>query len=261
VVPRVSVIVPVYNNRAQVREAVTSVLAQNLPGLEVVVVDDGSTDDSAGALHDLPVTVIRQDNQGHPSARNTGLARASGELIGFLDSDDVLAPGGLSKLVAWLDARPEADIVGGRPAGIIDDAGRVLRTFELETEGAPERWLDLDHYRAGRFFPVNVWLYVFRRRLFDRLGTFDPRIRFSDDLDLLLRILKEGPVPILNVAVAFRRVHTDNLSLDHVDGAVQLKPECIDELKRIYLKHGVQPPAWNWKPFETGFDLPTRGRP
>lgn len=255
-VPHVSVVVPVYNDRVHVREAVASILAQSIPDLEVVVVDDGSTDGSASALDGLAVRLIRQENRGHPSARNTGLAHARGELIGFLDSDDVFAPGGLPQLVAWLDARPDDDLVGGLPAGVIDETGRVLRRFELEGAAGVERQLDLEHYRAGRFFPVNVWLYVFRRRLFDRLGRFDPKIRFSDDLDLILRALGERPSTILNVPVAFRRVHTDNLSLDRADGVVQLKPECIEELKWIYGRHGVQPAVWNWKPFETGFDLP-----
>jgi glycosyltransferase involved in cell wall biosynthesis len=256
-VSRVSVIIPVYNNREQLREAVVSVLAQPLPDLEVVVVDDGSTDGSGDALADLPAKVVRQTNQGHPAARNAGLAQATGSLLGFLDSDDLAAAHGLPRLAAWLAAHPDHDVVGGLPAGVIDAAGSVIKTFPSDASPSPgERRLDLELYRAGRFFPVNVWLYLFRRSFFDRLGSFDAGIRFSDDADLIFRALGRAPIPILDVPMVWRRVHADNLSLaDGAEGPA-LKPECIAELKRIYERHGVRPRVWNWKPFETGFDLP-----
>jgi glycosyltransferase involved in cell wall biosynthesis len=256
-VGRVSVVIPVHNNREQLREAVLSVLAQRVPDLEVVVVDDGSTDGGAEALADLPVKVVRQANQGHPAARNTGLAHATGAVVGFLDSDDLCATDGLPRLAAWLAEHPDREVVGGLPAGVIDGAGAVLKRFPIEASPDPVvRRLDLDLYRSGRFFPVNVWLYLFRRSFFDRVGTFDASIRFSDDADLILRALVEGPIPILDVPMAWRRVHANNLSLASDDGGPALKPECIDELKRIYERHGVRPRVWNWKPFETGFDLP-----
>jgi glycosyltransferase involved in cell wall biosynthesis len=256
-VASVSVVIPVHNNRAQLREAVRSVLSARIPDLEVVVVDDGSTDGSAASVDDLPVRVVRQANQGHPAARNTGLAHAAGELIGFLDSDDLAAPDGLRRLLAWLDGRPDRDVVGGMPAGVIDVNGNVLKTFATEASPAPiERSLDLELYRSGRFFPVNVWLYLFRRAFFDRVGTFDTGVRFSDDADLILRALVHGPISILDVPMVWRRVHGGNLSLDRGAGGPKLKPECIDELTRIYDRHGVRPRVWNWKPFEAGFDLP-----
>jgi len=113
----VSVIVPVYNNRAQLRQAVLSLLEQEIPGLQVVVVDDGSTDGSADTVRDLPVHVVRQENRGHPSARNTGLAAARGALVGFLDSDDLAAPGGLGLLARRLADEPDWLVAGGMPAG------------------------------------------------------------------------------------------------------------------------------------------------
>jgi glycosyltransferase involved in cell wall biosynthesis len=254
---RVSVVIPVYNNRDQLREAVSSVLAQRIPDLEIVVVDDGSTDGSGDALTDLPVEVVRQANQGHPAARNTGLAHATGSLIGFLDSDDLAAADGLPRLAAWLSDHPDRDVVGGLPAGVIDAKGAVLETFSTVASPVPvERRLDLELYRAGRFFPVNVWLYLFRRSFFDRHGTFDTDIRYSDDADLILRALARAPIPILDVPMVWRRVHADNLSLASGHDGPALRPECIEELKRIYERHGVRPRVWNWKPFETGFDLP-----
>jgi glycosyltransferase involved in cell wall biosynthesis len=259
-VARVSVVVPVYNNRAQLRESVRSLLAGRIPDLEVIVVDDGSIDGSAESVADLPVRVVRQANQGHPAARNTGLAHATGAFIGFLDSDDLAAPDGLWRLAAWLEGRPDRDVVGGMPAGVIDASGDVLKSFAREAPetGCRERRLDLDLYRSGRFFPVNVWLYLFRRAFFDRMGTFDAGLRFSDDADLILRALVKGPIPILDVPMVWRRVHADNISLDRGADGLRLKPEVVDEMKRIYERHGARPRVWNWKPFETGFDLPPR---
>ena len=256
--PRVSIIVPVYNNRAQLRPAVLSLVEQAIPDLEVVVVDDGSTDGSADTVRDLPVRIVRQDNRGHPAARNAGLAEARGDLIGFLDSDDLAAPDGLGRLVQRLDADPTWSVAGGMPAGVIDDDGRVLKTFGPHAPGAEPtlRVLDLDLYREGRFFPVNVWLYLFRRAFFETMGGFDTTLRFSDDADLILRALTKRAIPILDLPLVYRRVHTNNLSLERSEDGLRLKAECVEELKAIYERHGVRPRVWNWKPFELGFDLP-----
>ena len=256
--PSVSIIVPVYNNRTQLRQAVSSLLEQEIPELEVVVVDDGSTDGSADTVRDLPVRIVRQGNFGPASARNSGLAEARGELIGFLDSDDLAAPHGLGRLARRFDEEPDWLVAGGMPAGVIDDDGKVLTTFGPFGGDVPPamRRLDLGLYRAGRFFPVNVWLYLFRRAFFDRMGGFDTTIRFSDDADMILRALTKGAIPILDLPLVYRRVHTDNLSLDRSEDGLQLKADCIEELKAIYERHGVRPRVWNWKPFELGFDLP-----
>jgi glycosyltransferase involved in cell wall biosynthesis len=259
---RVSIIVPVYNNRAQLRQAVVSLVEQAIPGLEVVVVDDGSTDGSADTVRDLPVRIVSQENRGHPAARNAGLAEARGELIGFLDSDDLAAPHGLARLARRLDAEPDWPVAGGMPAGVIDDDGRVLTSFGPHSAGAPSalRLLDLELYRAGRFFPVNVWLYLFRRSFFETMGGFDTTIRFSDDADVILRALRKQAIPILDLPLVYRRVHTSNLSLERSGDGLQLKAECIEELKMIYERHGVRPEVWNWKPFELGFDLPPEAK-
>ena len=110
-VPLVSCIIPVYNGADFLAEAVTSVLAQRHPALEVVVVDDGSTDDTprVAASFGERVRYVRQDNAGPAVARNTGLAKTRGELVAFLDADDRWHETKLARQAAVLEAQPELD--------------------------------------------------------------------------------------------------------------------------------------------------------
>ena len=124
----ISVIVPAYNVAEFLRESVDSALAQTFRDIEVIVVDDGSTDSSADTLRDLDdprLRVIRQDHQGSAAARNSGLRLASGELMAFLDADDRWAPRNLERQAAFLRDHPEVDITFGHSL-LIDEEGRSL---------------------------------------------------------------------------------------------------------------------------------------
>jgi glycosyltransferase involved in cell wall biosynthesis len=113
--PRVSVVIPTYNRASFVREAIDSVLAQTFTDFELIVIDDGSTDDTPAVLapYGNRIRYIRQENRGEGMARNAGLAVATGEWVSFLDSDDLMLPDNLSALVALVDARPEIDVAYG----------------------------------------------------------------------------------------------------------------------------------------------------
>src|SRR5262245_22080838 len=114
--PRVSVVIPTFNRAGFVREAIESVLAQTFGDWELIVIDDGSTDDTASvvaAFGDPRIRYIRQENRGEGRARNAGLAVATGEWVSFLDSDDRMLPDNLAALIAVSDARPEIDVAYG----------------------------------------------------------------------------------------------------------------------------------------------------
>jgi len=155
--PLVSVVIPVYNCERYVAEAVRSVLAQRLDHVELIVVDDGSTDGSLDVLDPLRdrVRVIRQDNNGVASARNRGLAAARGEYVAFLDADDWWASSRLAAQFAAIAAFPDAGL-------ILTDFG-VRGPIGPELESGGIRW----KYRVFRDVESTGWGRVFseRRRL------------------------------------------------------------------------------------------------
>lgn len=256
---RLSIIVPAYENGAHLRPAVSSLLESRVDGLEVVVVDDGSTDDSVATIADLPVRIVRRHHAGIAAARNAGLDAATGEFVGFLDGDDLLARDGLASLLGRLETERSWMVAGGAPAGVVDGIGSAITVFGGDRAAAREgarRRLDLDFYLSGKFYPVSVWLYLFRRRFVDEVGRFDSRWRYADDVDLMLRVLLRGPIPVFDLPLVFRRVHATNASLAGAGDELQLKPEVRDEIRAIYAHNGLSPRAWNWKPFELGYDLP-----
>lgn len=238
----VSVIIPVYNGVRFLRQAVESVLAERVDDLEVVVVDDGSTDGSAGSIADLPVTLVTQPrNLGATRAMNRGLAVARGSYLTFLDADDLLTPGGLAFRVRWLDAHPEARAVGGRPTAIIDEHGQVLERYRhLLTPGyVPPSEVSLDLYRQGQIYPVCLCLFLFRREFIDATGELDPTYQSAYDCDYLFRAARLSPIPVVFEPTFSRRWHDTNLSLQGPGGSRTLNPRTVTEVKAICASHDI----------------------
>lgn len=219
--PRVSVVIPSYNHAAFVVEAARSVLGQTLADLELVVVDDGSTDDSLAVLRglaDARLHVHQQPNQGAHAAINAGLARARGEVLAVLNSDDAYHPERLARAVAALDADPAAGLVGSH-IEVVDAAGHRLGIKHGPRDLAP--W-PLPHpersFRAGddlraALLTENFWSttsnFVFRRALWERVGPFRP-LRFTHDWDFALRAAALAPAVLLPEPLLRYRVHDAN---------------------------------------------------
>ena len=183
--PLVSVVTAAYNMDRYVREAVDSVLAQDWPALEVIVVDDGSTDDTPRVLEAYAGnprgTVVRQANGGQTKAKNAGLRAARGELVGFCDADNAWLPGKLRRQVPALLAAPGAGVVYGDIA-LIDGEGRPL------PKPTTKRWGGRITGRllADNFVTFNTTLVP--RRVLAEFGGFDESLRMAIDYDLWLRI-------------------------------------------------------------------------
>jgi glycosyltransferase involved in cell wall biosynthesis len=183
--PLVSVVVAAYNMDRYVREAVDSVLAQEWPALEVIVVDDGSTDATVAALAayagESRVRVIRQANAGQTVAKNVGLRAARGEYVGFCDADNAWLPGKLSRQVPLLEAAPDAAVAYGDIA-LFDGEGRPLPAPPVKRYGGriTQRLL------LENFVTFNTALA--RRRVLEEFGGFDESLRMAIDYDLWLRI-------------------------------------------------------------------------
>lgn len=209
--PVVSVIVPVYKGRDFVARAVASARSQTYSRVEIVVVNDGSPDDSQRVLQpylDLPnVKYVEKSNGGVASARNAGLSVSTGEFVALLDQDDVWYPQKLERQVAVLSRHPEVALVHADVTYIDADDAVLPRNpyFPAAVEG---RCFE-------RFFmanPVMACTALFRRSVVDAVGGFDEAIRFSDDYDLWLRIVRHHAVAYIDEPLAMYRVHGDNES-------------------------------------------------
>lgn len=200
--PLVSAVIPTYNRADTVARAVDSVLAQTYPRIETIVVDDGSTDDTAAVLarYGERIRVIRQPNAGASAARNAGIRAATGEIVTFLDSDDRWLPAKTERQVALL-ARAGPSVVccicdtTMRYAG-----GRELRAFE-QSALAPGRaetiWTNVLPVLATRFLLFNQAAAV-RRPALLACGGFDEELWVMEDYDLALKLAARGPWAVIS---------------------------------------------------------------
>jgi glycosyltransferase involved in cell wall biosynthesis len=209
----VSVVIPTYNRRQLVGRAIDSVLAQTRPADEIIVVDDGSTDDTLAWLntrYGARVTCIRQSNQGVAVARNTGLKTATCAFVAFLDSDDIWLPQKLALQIPAL-ADPAISLAAtnwcweGAPE---DDQFSALGFRSQDVmEIDPDPMLRLcDQYDHGLIVPS----CIIRRALIEKLGGFDTSLRIAEDMDLLYRLADEGAFAVFSPVLYMRG--TDELN-------------------------------------------------
>jgi glycosyltransferase involved in cell wall biosynthesis len=224
-----SVVVPAHNVERTLHVAIRSVLDQTLPALEVVVVDDGSSDSTAeiAATFGERVRLIRKENGGTASARNRGIAEARGDVICFLDADDRYEPGRLEAIAAKLEAEPGLD-------GVLTDAllvggGGSRRASGWWPAAASRERLDI------RSKPIFCALAV-RRRVLDELGPFDSRFRLLEDVEMWHRLICRGhPIGYVDDPSYVYLLNDEGKtqSADPVDGEW--------ELMRIQLRYALAP--------------------
>jgi glycosyltransferase involved in cell wall biosynthesis len=208
---KVSVVIPVYNGERYIAEAIQSALSQSFKDFEVIVVDDGSTDNTPEIVSSFPVKNFRQENQGEPAARNRGVELSSGQYIAFLDADDIRLTHSLAKCVELLDAQPEAAFCYGQ-AYIIDGGGRFIGHIKSPSKHSYVRpgWYELkDMLLNGNHFTVST--VILRRSCLEEVGKFDLSLRAgSTDLDMWVRLAKKFPVGYIAEPLAKYRLHFDN---------------------------------------------------
>jgi hypothetical protein len=200
--PEVSVIIPVYNCAGLIGAALRSVFAQTFTDFEVIIVDDGSQDGTALRAALAPwqdrFTYIRQANGGPASARNTGLSRARGRLIAFLDADDEWMPEKLARQIEYFARYPETGLLH---TAMLDHAG-APRAARAEQEPPQHRFCDLFH---TRFF-INTLTVVVPRAVLQAVGGFDERREIHvEDWDLWLRIAAAHPIGYIAEPLALHR--------------------------------------------------------
>jgi glycosyltransferase involved in cell wall biosynthesis len=212
--PRVSVIIPVYNCDRYIQEAVESVLNQTYSDYEIIVVDDGSTDDTRSVLEPCfdRIHYIYQENQGASAARNRGLQEARGEFVAFLDADDFfLLPSKLAEQVACFEAQPSL--------GIVHSGWRVVNQ-QGEKMVDREPWYNcpkLDLKTWVTWIPVFLGATMFRRDGLERIGGFDPQLRQAEDIDILFRLTLMGckSAWLEKIVVGYRQHNSNTTSRIH----------------------------------------------
>ncbi len=207
--PLVSVVIPCYDQAHYLHEAIESVNTQSYPHLELVVVDDGSHDNTAAVTARYPgVKLVRQDNAGLSDARNTGLRHTSGAYLIFLDADDRLLPNAVADGLAAFKKHPEAAFVAGRHR-LIDAEGMAI--IEL-----PRPDLADDPYEAllRRNVIAMHGAVMYQRITLQRMGGFHPALDACEDYDLYLRIARKMPIHSHEELVAEYRRHGSAISDD-----------------------------------------------
>jgi glycosyltransferase involved in cell wall biosynthesis len=207
--PVVTVVITCHNHARFVRDAVGSVRRQTFTGLEVIVVDDGSADDTPAVAAGLSgIRYIRQAHSGLSAARNTGWQAGRGRYVSFLDADDRFLPHALQAGVTCAAAHPDAAFVSGHYV-VIDGAGTRVST-------RPRPCVTSDHYEAllrSNYIGMHGTV-LYRRETLERYGGFDPALPAAEDYDIYLRVARQAPVVCHREVVAEYRWHDANMSLD-----------------------------------------------
>lgn len=199
----ISVVMPCYNAQAYVAEAVASVLGQTYRSVELIVVDDGSTDASVEIIESYGhrLTLLRQNNQGPYPARNRGVTASRGEFLAFLDADDWWAPDCLERLHEAIErSRAAVAYCGWQNVGLPGGRGEPYVPPDYEREGKLERFL-----RAAAPWPIHAALL--RRSVWDEVGGFDTTLPTVMDYDLWLRVGAFRPIVRVDKVLAFYRHH------------------------------------------------------
>lgn len=213
--PLVSIIMPAYNAEASLGNALNSVLAQDYSALEIIVVDDGSSDGTQQLCESYGdrIRYIRQENAGASVARNRGIDEARGELIGFLDSDDLYLPGKIRKLVELWNAYPD---VGAYTAAFREQMPTGLFTNPkpgtVFPDGSKAGVIDYFQCEYRGCWVVHTNTILVKRDVLHDVGGFDPALRFGEDVDLWSRIAGKYDMAYLDEPVAVYD-RTNELSL------------------------------------------------
>ncbi len=198
----VSVVIPAYNSAKWIGTAIESTLAQTHRPGEVIVVDDGSTDDTAEIVRRYPVTLIRQANQRTAAARNTGIRAAKGDVIALLDADDAWYP---TKTQKQLELLTDGVVAVG---SLMHYANADNRIFGVSGEDAEARQSEIG---TAEFMPFAPSSMLFRRETIEAIGGFDEelgRIAAVEDLDALSKMARHGRVVTLMKPLGIYRIHT-----------------------------------------------------
>ncbi|MBD2387134.1 glycosyltransferase family 2 protein [Cylindrospermum sp. FACHB-282] len=210
--PTVSVIIPTYQRGHIVSQAINSVLAQTYSDYEIIVINDGSQDNTSQVLAQFSdhhrITAIHQANQGLSAARNAGIRSAKGKYIAFLDDDDLWEPQKLEKQISVLEANPGIGLIYSDSLFFSDKRGLFPGSYNtaFPTPNLQVLWT------LFRYNYIPVLTVIVRRDCLDKVGLFDETLRCCEDYDLWLRVIEKFPIYFLNQPLARYRQSPNNIS-------------------------------------------------
>jgi glycosyltransferase involved in cell wall biosynthesis len=229
--PRISIITPSYNQGKYIERTIQSVLTQGVEGLEYVVIDGGSTDQTVEILtsHGNRFWWVSEKDRGHADAINKGVARSSAPIVGWLNSDDIYYPGALATVLEFFDAHPDVDVVYG-DACHIDEEDVFIEKYLTE----PWNW---DRLLENCF--ISQPAAFLRRRVFDRCGLMDLALRQSIDYEYWVRLGKNGVrFEYLPKLLAATRLHAEAFT-------VGARVACHTAINNFMCRHlGKTPDRW-----------------
>lgn len=212
--PKISVVIPLYNKAPHIQRTLDSVVAQNISDFDIVVIDDGSTDNGAEIverINDSRIRLFRQENRGVSAARNRGIREAQSDLIAFLDADDEWEPDHLATLLFLQREFPEAGAFT-TAYKIFEDNGKASYPNFAEIPSAPWSGLIPNYIRSSALgpLPVNSSVVAVPRSVFDQVGFFVEGTNMGEDLDMWLRIALKYPIAFSWQGIAVYRRDSKN---------------------------------------------------
>lgn len=223
--PLVTIVTPSFNQASFLDETIQSVLSQDYPNIEYIIIDGASTDDSLEIIQKYAEKLAYWESvpdKGQTDAINKGFARANGEILAWLNSDDILLPGAVSDSVAELQDHPEVGMVYGN-AMLINADGQKIGDF-------PAAQTDLKRLKHG-YVHIPQQASFFRADLWKKVGPLDPSFYFAMDYDLWVRLARHAPLLYVPKLWASFRLHGNAKSITADD-------RCWPEMLRVHYRDG-----------------------
>ena len=223
--PLVSIVTPSFNQAPYLEATIRSVLEQDYPDIEYIIVDGGSSDGSVDIIRryaDRLAWWVSEADKGQTDALNKGFARARGEILAWLNSDDTYQPGAVAEAAAFLQSRPEVGLVYG-DANFIDENGKLIGRF-------PAAQTDYRRLRRG-YVHIPQQAAFFRAELWRKVAPLDPSFYFAMDYDLWVRIAALAPIHYVPRTWANFRLHTQGKT-------IAADERCWPEMLRVHYRDG-----------------------
>jgi glycosyltransferase involved in cell wall biosynthesis len=231
--PTVSIITPSFNQARFIEETIHSVLIQDYPNIEYIIVDGGSTDGSPAIIQkyaDRLAWWVSEKDKGHADALNKGFAHANGDILAWLNSDDTYYPGAVSDAMAYLSANPEVGMVYA-DADLTDEDGRVIGRFSSRQTDYRRLLRGSVHIpQATTFFRASLWRQV---------GPLDLSLFFAFDYNLWVQLAKVSRLQYLPHLWATFRLHSEGKS-------VRFDDRCYPDMLKVYQRERGRRLSWLW---------------